>query len=126
LLVCFALCLGCGGNDGTYPVSGSVKLSSGEPLPSASIMFRAADGKTYSTGADADGQFTMHAHADASGLPPGNYHVVVQEPPSDDIDARVPPKIHPKYARAQSTDLQATVGEQTNQFDFSLDPPRHR
>lgn len=115
--------LGCRGNDGTYPVTGSVTIKDASPLAGATIMFHSADGSVYTTVADADGKFVIRAKMNSIGLPPGNYQVVVQEPLPDDIDRPTPPKIHPKYTSASSTDLQVTVDKQDNVFDLVLDPP---
>lgn len=120
-------CPGCGGADDTHAVSGSLQLQNGQALPHATVMFRTADGgSTYSTGAGVDGEFQVRATADSRGLPAGDYIVVVQEAVSDDIDSPAAPKIDRKYTQAATTDLQATVGEQENVFDFALEPPSSR
>jgi hypothetical protein len=116
-------CLGCGGNDGTWPVAGTVRTAAGDPLASASVMFRGEDGKTYACGTDAEGRFEVFAFAKATGLPAGQYQVQVQESLGNDIDNPSPPKIHRKYAAFDSSPLAITIDPQKNQLDLSLDSP---
>ncbi|QEG35405.1 carboxypeptidase-like regulatory domain-containing protein [Bythopirellula goksoeyrii] len=118
------LCVGCGGgNDTTVPVSGTITLQNGEPLPSATIMFRGTDGKTFTGGADGSGAYVARASEDSRGIAPGEYIVVVQESIGDDLDKPSRPKIHPRYGQVRTSDLKTTVSAEQPTYDFTLDPP---
>lgn len=115
--------LGCGGNDGNIPVTGDVKLASGEGLGGATVRFRSEDGKNFMTTTDFNGHFTLKADDKSAGIPAGEYSVVIQEAIGDDIDAPSRPKIHRKYLNRESTDLKVTVSPEQTSYDFTLDPP---
>ena len=122
-ILALAMCLGCGGGDGTYPVTGTVKTE-GKPLPWANVIFYSAEGKAYANGADQEGAFTIRAGAESDGLAPGKYKVVVQERAVEDIDAVAKPIVHRRYSLKETTDLEVTVAEGDNHFDLALDPFR--
>jgi len=124
-LLATASCLpGCGGSDGTVPVSGDVKLASGEPLANADLQFYSSVGGVATSMTDAAGHFTISRDAQSDGLPPGDYVVVVKPPTQDNIDAPAPPpKFHLKYHGRSTTDLRATVTTDGAELEFVLDPP---
>jgi hypothetical protein len=66
--------LGCGGDANVgLDVNGSVTLD-GKPLPSGTISFATADGKSLGTAEVSDGRYEIPA---AAGLQPGTYQVEI-------------------------------------------------
>jgi hypothetical protein len=70
--------VGCGGKNGTVPVSGTVTLD-GNPLPNAALAFHSADGKGRAATArsGANGEFKISSYGDADGIVPGEYKILV-------------------------------------------------
>ena len=117
------LCVSCGGSgDGTYPVSGTLELANGDPFSEGQVQFLSSHGKSHMVTLKADGSFELRKNAKANGLEPGEYKVLAFEANFGDIDRPAKKVIHPKYGNAQSTDLTATVKEESNVFEFTLDP----
>ena len=116
---------GCAGDDGTVPVSGVLKLSTGEPLGGGKLLFYSNDGTVTTGVAQSDGSFVIQQSVESDGLPPGEYTVVIKSPPPVDIDAPpLAPKFHQKYGGRMTTDLRVTVAADAPLLDIVLDPPQ--
>ena len=115
-------CVGCGSSDGTFPVSGTMSLSSGDSFSGGKVQFHSQAGKSHSVALKPDGSFQLRKSAKFVGLEPGEYKVVIVEANFDDFDRPPVRTIHPKYGTARTTDLTATVKEESNVFEFTLDP----
>ena len=75
-LVVIAVAIGCDSAIG--PTSGRVHFSDGSPVQSGSIEFRSLDDKKrYASTISQDGTFRPEDREGNSGLPPGDYEVVV-------------------------------------------------
>jgi hypothetical protein len=123
---------GCGdGRIATYAVNGQVNVN-GRPAEGAIVVFCPVDpvaevehlrpaGKV-----DASGQFTLTTFEPSDGAPAGQYKVLVKwpapTPASQERDARPgsankgTDRLRGKYYSFESTPLQATVEEQSNEL----------
>lgn len=91
LVVCWAP--GCGPANNRVPVEGVVTLD-GAPVEGASVTFiPTAGGRPGVAGTDAAGRFVIREAAMHTGLPPGNYDVVI-------FKAVIMPVSSPEHAAA--------------------------
>jgi hypothetical protein len=137
--------LGCGDDSGLgkrYPVSGMVTLK-GEPLEKGRIDFQPVDPGSGrpATGTIQAGRYSLTTLVPGDGALPGQYRVTVSAKEVDNTQvvdtitkkggggrqheiakatqsgkALVPAK----YSLADTSGLEATVGEKSNTFDFDL------
>lgn len=122
LLACTILFVGCGG-DGKYPVSGTVTWK-GDPIPedhNGHIMFMPVD---PSIGPDAcqigaNGEFSLRAS-------PGEKRVeiLISRPKGKVVEAMgmAPEEMYVPRKYNEESELTATVKEESNTFDFALEP----
>lgn len=140
-----ALALGCsqGASDPnrpkTYPVTGTVTMG-GAPVDGANVIFQLSDGSRSSSGVtDASGNYTLSTFASEDGALPGEYRVAVTKyekeaaasgqfdestytEPDPNAPSTGPKNLLPaKYANAQSSGLTATVKEESNTIDLTLE-----
>lgn len=82
-VVCAATVSGCGGGGGVpdrVSATGTVKID-GKPVEGLQIRFMPKpSGRPCVGETDASGYYNMVYRADAPGVPPGEYSVVIQEP----------------------------------------------
>ncbi|MDZ7619099.1 MAG: carboxypeptidase-like regulatory domain-containing protein [Patescibacteria group bacterium] len=114
---------GCGGDLKTYSVQGTVTGHDGKPLEGAQLVWQCADPPLSATAVtDASGRYRLGTLAAADGAPAGEYEIAITEPQSDDPDAPPPNRIHPHYARFETSGLRFTVEPRSNRFDIQLEP----
>jgi hypothetical protein len=123
---------GCGdGRIATYSVDGQVNVN-GRPAEGAIVIFCPVNSSAEAEHlrpagmTDAAGHFTLTTFDPSDGAPAGDYKVLVKwpapTPASQDREARPgsankgPDRLRGKYYNIESTPLQATVEEQTNQL----------
>lgn len=127
LAVVLTTALGCGGADERPPlqsVEGQV-LFNDQPVTEGTVTFEDAQTGAASTAElNAEGRYELN-------VPDGTYQVTVAPPVVEvSSDPNSPPEqkfkdganIPNKYRSAQSTDLSATVSEETTTHDFKLAP----
>ena len=105
------LSAGCGG--GLTQVSGRIVDASGSPMPGVQVVARQESESAWASGTTAeDGAFTLSTPDQGSGLPPGDYGVVLSES-GGDWDRPSPKKIPPKYSNAATSGVSfsAVAGE---------------
>ena len=117
------LAAGCGKNGlpATYPVTGTVSFSDGQPLPGGSITFQltAPDAPTISGEIKEDGAFRLSTFRESSrspGAPEGVYSVTVV-PPLVEHRLLMPPVTLPTSYE---------VKPRENHFDVKVDRPPSR
>ena len=144
VLLVSLLGLGCSQPDSdrpaTYPVTGTVTYK-GQPVDGATVAFQSADGSHGAMGVtDTGGKYTLTTFKSGDGAVLGEYSVKVFKhklegggaaagnddgPPSaavSDQPVSAPKNLLPaRYANATKSGLTATVGENDNTFDFSLE-----
>ena len=118
LLFVFLFCVvlsGCG--DGTVKSSGTVKFSSGEPVPYGTVFFETPQ-FSY-TGKIQNGTYQIEGVQSGSGLPPGKYNVyVVGTDPVTELSL-----FDEKFTNPATSGLSFEVkGGQKNIFDFTVAP----
>jgi len=139
-----ALCClpaGCNSKDRMYPVKGTVRFASGEPLTMGKVVVDNPDGKRSSWGAiKGDGTFQMGTMASTDGVPAGTYQVYFREtttqPPVDESSAPggtagsgpaapfVPQQlIHPKFLKENTSGISFEVPKQ-RVWDIVVEPPK--
>lgn len=123
---------GCGGSAGGVVVTGTVTLD-GRPLPGATVWFY-PEGSTPGLGGSGrtgpDGQYALTAARGGTGLPPGEYKVVVSRalrPDGSPPDPDVPPiesdareTLPAAYSNREATTLRAAVSPGAKVHDFTL------
>jgi len=136
--------LGCSQSDSdrpaTHPVTGTVTYK-GELVDGATVAFQSVDGTQGAMGVtDSDGKYTLTTFQSGDGAVPGEYRVKIFKhelqgggaaaggedgPPSvavpDQPVAKPKDLLPAKYANVTKSGLTATVGEEGNEFDFSLE-----
>lgn len=120
----------------TYAVSGVVQAS-GSPVEGATVCFQGKEqGARSATGlTDAQGRYRLTTFTRGDGAPPGDYRVIVfkyKETPTVVAEGEYspptgpePPPQHelpPKYATANTSGLEATVGTSSLEFNIDLQP----
>jgi len=137
LSVLLATLIGCGGGANlpdTVPVSGTVTLN-GQPLANASVAF-VPTGTTGGEGGygttDQDGRYELAYLKGGSGVPVGDYRVVISKramPDGSDVvdesdvapmDSPAREVLPPRYSNEQHSRLSATVSDGDGSFDFDL------
>jgi len=113
--VLFLFALGCSSEN--VKGTGTVKYSSGEPVPGGVVLFVTSTNQ-YS-GEIANGEFTLGGIRPGDGLPPGNYKVCVVG-----HDATDTPYVATKYSNADASGISFEVqkGAQ-NVFDIVVEKP---
>jgi len=122
MLALLSILGGCGDGITTYPVRGIVTLPNGEPLVGGIVSMEAVDQSVSGTGrTDADGRFAMSTLEVGDGLPPGKYRAVILPPGNFDPDqpARMP--FDPKYTRYESSGLEFTIEDATEDLEIRLE-----
>jgi hypothetical protein len=127
--------MGCsGGSTATYPVTGIVKRSNGEPLRGGRIIFQPIGQSTNAARgiiAD-DGSFQLGTYSDRDGAVAGAHKVTITPAvPEDALDdpasiARYRSAIDLRYQSVATTPLEFNVKDNgsTNHFEIVLEPPR--
>ena len=116
LLFCIVL-IGCG--DGTVQSSGTVKFSTGEPVPYGTVFFETPQ-FSY-TGTIQNGTYQIEGVKAGSGLPPGKYNVYVIG--TDPVTELSP--FDEKFTNPATSGLVFEVKSgQNNVFDFEVEPAK--
>jgi hypothetical protein len=118
---------GCSGS-ATYPVSGTVKLKNGHPLPGGLVVCEGAAQPARGT-ISSDGTFRLGTFERNDGALPGVYKVLVIPAVPDDIlndpvaVARYRSAVDSRYQNVQTTPLEFTVKDDgsTTNFDIVLE-----
>ncbi len=123
---------GCGSDQPTYPVTGTVHYTDGKPLKAGTIEFESITAKppvTARSPIGLDGSFTLRTFDKADGALPGRHRVAII--PSDGMNAvgskeERPgiiqrPDLHPKYRRLTTSGLEEVVAETDNRFEFVVE-----
>lgn len=122
---------GCGKDNGTVPVTGTARVAGGVPLPAGRVMLYGGD--TGPSGQiQPDGSFRIGTFTTTDGARPGRYKVVITGVAKPDTrpyeEAMLHPElapqslIHPKYNRAETSDLEVDISAGPNELTFELDP----
>jgi len=139
-LLCIGLA-GCGAKQQMHPVKGTVKFSSGEPMPKGRVVVDSADGKKTSWGTiKPDGTFQMGTLTSNDGVPPGTYQVyfldIMTDPPVDESSREggfasskaaaafvSKPLINSKYLKKDKSGISFEVPKQLT-WDIVVEPPK--
>ncbi len=120
LLLVVSLLVGCGKGkqpwDTAYHAEGVIKID-GKPLAGAQVTLVPQDDSIPDTVrprgfTDESGWFELSTYADGDGAPEGKYKVVAMRFPvigSQDNPSQGPNDLPPKYARAETSDLEVEV-----------------
>lgn len=118
---------GCGSS--TAKVSGVVTLD-GNPLPTGNVAFHPVKEGPVATGSiDSSGRYALTIGANNTGIPPGDYVVVVVatrivEPEPGSLKEPVPERLTPaSYASKDTTPLKATLTPGSNSVELKLVSP---
>jgi hypothetical protein len=122
--------MGCGGRE-TYPVTGTVKLKDGTPLPGGRVILTGGESGAHGQIGE-DGSFTLGTFHVDDGAKPGEYTVVIvgaTEPDTRTYEeisygrGQEPRSlIHSKYADAKTSDLRIEIVRGRNQLALELEP----
>jgi hypothetical protein len=119
---------GCG-SSGPVPVRGVATLN-GQPLPYGQVAFQPTDlnvGRPALARINSDGTFAATTFKDGDGLLPGTYRMAVDaaKPPFDPTANGPAPRLHPRYAAGQTSELTITVspGDSPHELELKLSPP---
>src|SRR5262249_18314635 len=110
-----------------HPVTGKVHID-GCPTPGAQVVFHLVnpDTKKLTRAADAvvdsDGSFTMSTYRAFDGAPVGTYQVAItwNRPRFDELGKPGPNFLPEKYAKPDTSGLEAVVKSGKNEFTFEL------
>jgi hypothetical protein len=123
---------GCGG--GKYqPVTGQIVFADGTPakgLEGGQVIFEPAQAETTNapsaTGAiDSEGRFTLGSEQPDDGATAGTNKVLIT-PPTPTGDVPLPPVIHSKYERFETSGLTFDVKPGKNEYKITVEPPARR
>ena len=127
LLLLLVLQTGCGGVK-PVPVSGGVTLD-GKPVADAGVLFcPVATGPSASGATDANGKFHLTT-TNTAGVLPGRYGITIIKKEVSGVGEfgvvgpqgrRVKWIIPQKYAKVETSGLQATVNSDNTEFTFAL------
>lgn len=122
VLLSLALCpvvAGCG--SGTWGTATGTVTLDGEPLKDGVITFHPAGKQASGAGQVTDGNFTIST-GQKEGLSVGKYKVTVSAStiPKEGTSERAKLLTPPKYARTETTDLEADVKSGSNKFTFEM------
>jgi hypothetical protein len=133
LLLCLGL-VGCTDRATTYPVSGTIKLANGEPLPGGLVIFHPMGGarQPARSAISRDGQFQLGTSGQKDGAVPGHHKVLVFPAVPDEVlddpaaVARYRSAVASRYQSIDTTPLEFTVKDDgsPNQFDIVLESSR--
>jgi len=116
----------------TYPVTGRVEFSDGQPLTTGGVvLFEASEGEgTPVTARGAireDGTFDITTYREGDGAVPGEHRVLVRakRDPSEYLEQGITPRpvIDPRFETYETSELQFTVGESDNTFKIVVERP---
>jgi hypothetical protein len=115
--------IGCSGQESAH-VEGTITLKDGKPLVGATITAREkSNGRAVYGYTDGDGHFELKSEGSGSGIPIGEYEVIVVEERGS-LDSQRPPTIASKYQNASMSGLELSLksGEDQN-VSWTLDGP---
>jgi hypothetical protein len=122
-VLALVLAAGCGKSDmpQTYPVTGTVKFTDGQPLPGGSVHFKLPSDDTLTVNGEVkeDGTFTLFTikgNTKVPGAPEGSYQVTVQAPVVEHRMLMPPVTLSENFQ----------VGPKENHFDIKVDRPPAR
>lgn len=121
-MACSLAAGGCGGTDNGR-VSGRVVRKSGEALAGANIIARNNEtGQSCYATTAADGRYELSGGESGTGVPAGDYSVVIVEKKAS-RDAISPPTIADRYSDPAKSGLSFTVaGGEEKSFDVTVEP----
>ncbi|QDV72613.1 carboxypeptidase-like regulatory domain-containing protein [Botrimarina mediterranea] len=121
-----AFTIGCGdGRPPLYPVSGTVRFTTGEPVRNATIEFvPKASGPSPRGRIDADGNFVLGTYKNDDGAQAGDYHVVVVQalPPDAAANTQMLGDEHAGHGRMQVVALKH-ASPSTSGVSYTVTPP---
>jgi hypothetical protein len=126
LLIAF-LATGCGGKN-HHTVRGKVVFAEdGTPLNGGWVYFERTEGDpahSADSPIEPDGTFELRTAQPKDGVPVGKYRVLVkpQERPRPS-GQRLPPIIHPKFERFETSGIERVVEAKTNEFEIKVSKP---
>lgn len=124
LLVGMAFLTGCSGTAEPVPVSGAVRVRDGGPLTTGRVILDSQRlGITASGTVQPDGRFELGTNADADGVVPGEYRVVVRGANVAGYDGPVEMRIDPRYENFETSGLTVAVDGSGQPLELVLDPP---
>lgn len=119
---------GCSSQETTYPVTGRVYFQDRTPVKSGVIEFSPMDGKVGARSRiDEDGRFTLTT-GDRAGALAGEHRIAIVQlvvadgHPSHVHKRHVIRRVHPRYAKFQSSGLSRVVEPRENDFLIVVDP----
>jgi hypothetical protein len=119
---------GCAG--GKIPVSGTVSLDDGTPLPKGLVVFERHEGGPPVTARGAvgpDGRYSLSTERPGDGVPPGRYRVLVNPLDLSDVpDEQKDLPFDVKYTRFATSGLEFEVKSGPNEFPIRLAKPKKR
>ncbi|MCL2120336.1 MAG: carboxypeptidase-like regulatory domain-containing protein [Planctomycetaceae bacterium] len=117
LMAGIVLLFSWGCNSDNVKGTGTVKYSSGEPVPGGMILF-VASANQYS-GEIVNGQFTLGGVRPGDGLPAGNYKVCITG-----RDAAEQPYVAVKYSSVETSGISFEVQKGVkNDFEITVEKP---
>lgn len=109
------LMIGCGAP--TYSVQGKVAYEDGSPFREGTVAFRKEGQDQTFEGAVDEGAFEI------GGLPAGKYLVVVRERETTPEEGDAPPRVHPKFASWETSNITCEVLADVTSFEIQIRKP---
>lgn len=116
-----SLFVGCGGDLGLTPVTGTVTLD-GKPLPNAEVVFRPEDGRPSLGTTDDQGRFELRYSSDQMGAVQGKHKVSISTRGDQSAESGVPELVPARYNAQTTLEQEVQAGQQPLTFDLQSKP----